>query len=146
LWFAEFAAVKIGRITTAGTITEFSTPYTGINGSGALRPAGITVGPDGALWFPESSNVIGKIGRMTTAGALTEFAISAPAHGITTGPDGALWFTQTNSNTIVRMTTLGQTTELALPTSPAGPGEITLGPDGALWFTEVYANRVGTIR
>lgn len=62
-------------------------------------------GPDGAIWFVESS--ANKVGRITMAGHFTEFPIpsavlfqtsagqimtSGPV-GITTGPDGALWFT-----------------------------------------------------
>jgi hypothetical protein len=45
LWFTEQGTNKIGRITTAGMITEFST-LTANSG-----PFGITAGPDGALWF-----------------------------------------------------------------------------------------------
>jgi len=51
----------IGRITTAGAITEFPIG----DPRGPLR---ITAGPDGALWFTEGSPVIGTnhIGRITT--------------------------------------------------------------------------------
>jgi streptogramin lyase len=49
-------ASEIGRITTAGTITEFLIP------SWNASPAGIAVGPDGAVWFTESgANQIGRI-------------------------------------------------------------------------------------
>jgi streptogramin lyase len=89
LWFTEALGNKIGRITTAGTITEF--PIT--PGSG---PTGITAGPDGALWFTESA---GNIGRITTAGLFTEFGGGAGLPtAITAGPDGALWFTESNTN------------------------------------------------
>jgi hypothetical protein len=52
-------------------------------------PAGITTGPDGAMWFGEGS----KIGRITLSGKIKEF--QCPDTGgyisdITTGPDGAL--------------------------------------------------------
>lgn len=69
IWFTETGGNKIGRISLAGAITEFSAP-------GA--PGGITAGPDGALWFTEIGG--NKIGRMTTAGVITnEFAIRRPA-------------------------------------------------------------------
>jgi virginiamycin B lyase len=55
LWFTENSSGKIGRITTAGIITdEFP---------GASSPKGIVAGPDGALWFTEE---VGNIGRITT--------------------------------------------------------------------------------
>ena len=45
----------MGRITTAGVVTEFSAGITQSN----LH--GITLGPEGNLWFTEES----KIGRIT---------------------------------------------------------------------------------
>ena len=65
LWFTEFCVGKIGRITTAGVVTEF--PAAGF-------PQFITVGSDGNLWFPETD--VDKIGRMTTAGGFTDFPIA----------------------------------------------------------------------
>jgi len=118
LWFTQQGAVgangccepthpapgKIGRITTRGKITEFTTPTPFSN------PAGITVGPDGNLWFAEYSYEVSgkpgvqhggnKIGRITTAGQITEVAIPTPyarADGITSGPDG-LYFTESPQN------------------------------------------------
>ena len=49
LWFTEYGPKdKIGRITTAGVITQYPVPT---SNSGL---DGITAGPDGALWFAES--------------------------------------------------------------------------------------------
>src|SRR5262249_59552519 len=79
---------SIGRITTAGVITEFPLPDT-------TRLFGITAGPDGNLWFTEFDN--NKIGRITPAGEITEFTIptsDSGAHTITVGPDDNLWFTE----------------------------------------------------
>jgi streptogramin lyase len=45
----------IGRITPAGTISEFALP------TANAQPFGITLGPDGNLWFTEDN---GKIGRL----------------------------------------------------------------------------------
>src|SRR4029077_3365753 len=46
MWFTEFGADKIGRITPTGAVTEF--PLT----SGAM-PFDIAAGHDGAMWFSE---------------------------------------------------------------------------------------------
>ncbi len=139
LWFTDGGANAIGRITTAGAITEFPISVS----SGA---AFITTGPDGALWFTESGCqtcspvVAGVIGRITTAGDITEFPVAAgvtPSR-ITLGPDGALWFTINAvsgvQSTVGRITTAGTVTQL--PIAIPGDGEITVGPDGALWFAE----------
>jgi streptogramin lyase len=134
LWFTEPA--KIGRITTDGAITEFPIP-----GSGS----GIAAGPDGSLWFADSSN---GIGRITLAGAITELPIPTGSipDDIATGPDGALWFTEAAGNKIGRITTGGTVTEFSVPTPSSSPfSSIAAGPDGALWFTEATANKVGRI-
>jgi streptogramin lyase len=67
LWFAEQLGSKIGRITTAGVITEHPVPT-------AAEPLGITAGADGALWFT-LFDIPGVIGRMSTVGASTEYTV-----------------------------------------------------------------------
>ena len=121
------AVSKIGRITTAGVITEFPVPTAGSS------PRGITAGPDGNLWFTEWLS--GKIGRITPAGVISEFTTptASNTHGITTGPDGNLWFTETTGDNIGRITTAGAITEFPVNGHPSG---ITAGPDGNLWFAE----------
>jgi len=168
LWFTGVPG-EVGRITTAGVVTEFAVPAipppAGSAPGTASTPAtmqSITTGPDGALWF---TGVPGEVGRITTAGVVTEFAVpaipppagSAPGtagtqatlQSITTGPDGALWFTGVPGE-VGRITTSGVVTEFAVPAIPppagSSPGTastpatlqaITTGPDGALWFTGV---------
>jgi streptogramin lyase len=139
LWFTEKNGDQIGRITTAGSVTEY--PLTA--GSG---PFGITAGPDGALWFTEQGT--DKIGRITTAGAVTEYAVPTVGPGlemITAGRDGALWFAEGGSHKIGRITTAGAVTEYLIPSGNVGPVEITAGPDGALWFTEYTGPNIGRI-
>jgi len=129
LWFVEANTGTIGRITTAGLITRFSTAALRINSA----PTSIASGPDGALWFTETQNG-NKIGRITTAGQINEYAIptalSEPS-GITAGPDGAVWFTEEFGNKLGRITTAGQISEYAINIGPTG---IAAGPDGALWL------------
>ncbi len=55
--------IDIGRITTKGKITEFPLP-TRCESPLGCEPFGITAGPDGNLWFTESSG--NKIWRITT--------------------------------------------------------------------------------
>ena len=47
LWFSERGLHKIGRMTPAGFVTEFSLP------SADWRPWSVTTGPDGNIWFVE---------------------------------------------------------------------------------------------
>lgn len=130
---------SIGRITPTGTISTFATP------TAQAKPSGITVGPDGALWFAESGYLCGVstiggngVGRITTSGTITEytagFSTSAGPSSITVGPDGRLWLTELYNTAIAAVTTSGTVTEYPLPSGQFG-ADITSGPDGNLWFT-----------
>jgi len=135
LWFTENGANKIGRITPAGTIREFSIPTV------SSGPEGITSGPDGNLWFTAISGSGDKIGRITPAGTIREFSIptvSSGLGGITSGPDGNLWFTEYGASKIGRITPAGTTTEFSLSAASSGLPGITSGHDGNLWFTEQH--------
>lgn len=147
-WFRDPVACQsesygnIGRITADGAITEYPVPTAGSDLS-----YGITAGPDGALWFTESS--ANKIGRITTNGVITEYPVpttdSTPG-AITAGLDGALWFTEPFVKKLGRITISGEITEYSVRTSGNLAG-ITTGPDGALWFLESSEsqNRIGRI-
>jgi streptogramin lyase len=139
LWFTEFGSNQVGRITTAGVVTEFPA---------GSNPFYIAAGPDGNLWFTEF-NGAGKIGRITTAGVLAEFPIpglSSSPIGIAAGPDGNLWFAEDGtSNNIGRITPAGVITEFPIPTANAGAWGLTKGSDNNLWFCENLKSRVGQI-
>lgn len=137
-------------INAAPVLTEFSLPDSNSN------PSGITLGPDGALWFTElgpydsGTQKYGpaKIGRILPNGTVTEFTIPTPnayPRAIALGPDGNLWFTESDGNKIGRITPSGAITEFPIPTAGSGPGGITAGPDGNLWFTEKTGNKIGRI-
>ena len=138
LWFAEGAG-RIGRITTAGSITEFTVPSGG-------DPRSITAGPDNALWFTELNG--NRIGRITASGTIREYTVPTTASQpleIAPGADGALWFTELAGDKVGRITTGGTVSEFAIPTEGSGPRGIAAGPDGHLWFLEQAANKVARI-
>jgi virginiamycin B lyase len=120
-------AAGVNQPARAQSITEFPIP------TANSLPSGITIGPDGNLWFTETS--ANKIGRITTAGMITEFTIptaNSQPNGITTGPDGNLWFAETGTGPglggIGRMTTEGVFTEFRLGLTQSQPYGITSGP------------------
>ncbi len=131
----------------AQSITEFPIPKAG------LLPAGITAGPDGALWFAAGVGSPASIGRIATDGTITTFPLTSTganpvsfgnANSLVTGPDGALWFT-TSEHLLGRITTSGTVTAFTAPGAEASTLGITAGPDGALWFTEGIGGAVGRI-
>jgi streptogramin lyase len=138
LWYTDPALDVIGRVTTAGTITQFP-----VAAGSAVQQ--ITAGPDGKMWFTEQ--VAGNIGRMATDGTgYVEFgsgAFGAP-QGITSGPDGNLWFTEFGgAGRIGKMTPSGVATFFG--GSALHPREITAGPDGNLWYTEFTGGKIARI-
>lgn len=144
VWFTEFKAGKIGRITPSGAVTEFplSKPEAG--------PTAIVAGPEGDIWFTEhgSGKKEGRgetIARITPGGVITEYTTRLKESGpedITLGPDGNLWFTESQHSRIGRITPSGELAEFP-PIHPTGG--IAAGPDGNLWFTEPSNNIVGVI-
>jgi virginiamycin B lyase len=139
LWFTENAANRIGRITTAGAITELPVP------TAAAAPTSIAAGPDGNLWITESG--ASRIARLTPAGVFTEFLLPATTRsfGIAAGPDGALWFTEFDTSRIGRITTSGGLSEFLIPTAETGPLGVAAGPDGNVWFTEFRVAAIGRV-
>jgi virginiamycin B lyase len=150
--------VLMGCSGSPSTVTPAATPFPALRGAieefAIPTPGsdsyGITIGPEGNLWFTESKPF--KIGRITPQGAITEFPIAtSPAANafvtdIAAGPDGNLWFTAVNgASEIGRVTPQGVFAEFPLPSPDGDPIGIVTGPDKALWFTEASANKIGRI-
>ena len=100
---------EIGRATPTGLITRFPTPTVdACTVFGRAPVCGITVGPDGNLWFTETRTK--RIGRITLSGQITEFLADGPGgeffYEITAGPDGNLWVAD-SQNDIIRITPAG---------------------------------------
>jgi virginiamycin B lyase len=141
MWFTEPFGNKIGRITTAGVLTnEYSVP------TASSLPFGIAAGSDGALWFTEASS--SKIGRITTSGSVTEIPTTTAAAqpgSIISGPDQNLWLTEGSANKIARVSTGGTVAEFPITSANSEPAGITTGPDGNIWFTEDMGGKLGSM-
>ena len=150
---ASGGTLVVGTVTAQGGVQNFSstgsigTGYsvatnlnaTGGHGQGlqvnifnttsAFNPAGITLGPDGNVWFtPEDqSNVI----EVTSSGQFTAYPVpnQGSAQFITAGPDGNIWYTDDLNNAIAQLVpSTGVTTEFPTPTASSGPWGIGTGP------------------
>jgi streptogramin lyase len=127
VWFTESAPKRIGKISESGAITEYALPA-------ASSPRGITLGPDGNMWFGGYQNYIGRI---TPAGAVTEFPVSKTTEpvSVASGSDGNVWFTDYVDHKVGKITTTGIVSEYALPAG-SEPVRIAPGPEGDMWVTE----------
>ena len=113
-------------------IDEFGTP------TANSGPVGITTGPDGNLWYTESS--ADNIGQLTPSKVPVfnyEFPVTEGPGRIVPGSDGNLWFVALDAfggGNLGKITPTGGVTEfldsLGYPYSGPAPG-----PDGNLWVT-----------
>jgi len=154
LWFLAGHEVNVnvgeeevlGSITPSGTTTLYPLP-----GSPGMSFAGITIGPDGNVWFTEPGAE--KIGELVVAtGQIETFTVplppvprgSAPRNtqvtSVVAGPDGNLWFDveQVAGEEVMPDGYVGRITPagaVSLFTVPGGgqPGYIQVGADGNLW-------------
>jgi streptogramin lyase len=139
MWFDEENGGIIGRITPAGTISEFAVPDP--------SPQGPIAGPDGNIWFPELT--LNMIAVVTPAGTLIhQFPIPTIANNyyLTLAPDGNIWFADYDrayiSQIITQGPAMGTITQFPIP---FGADSITTGPDGNLWFTATNQNLIGSM-
>lgn len=180
LWFTQTAfdgvngATSIGQI---GRITPGANPAQSIQmfriPTANSMPVMITSGPDGNLWFTETTDIgvdnnaahlIGQIGRVTPQGQIHEFRIpnsdfhtqggggflygvqSGPL-SITSGPDGNLWFTNfdvAHQRQIGRITPDGKSILFPFAQS-SGSYAVVSSSDSNLWFTGFNSSQTGQI-
>jgi streptogramin lyase len=159
LWYTENTPVSQGGLgpfiegavgslnPTTGAVKTF--PLTGSTINNDDTAGGITLGPDGNLWFTATLAGAGSnIGVINpTTGAITYFPLPSTgggANAITAGSDGNLWFTLSSTGKIGSINpTTHAINEYPLNNAGTGPGSIVNGPDGNLWFTESL-NAIGT--
>jgi len=141
IWFTEFWTGKVGRMTTAGVITEFSLP--------TPNPRGIVTGPDHNLWIAEGGLQHESIARMTIKGEITEFPLGSDVnhqlqpYNIVAGPDGNMWFTEVGQ--IGRITPAGVITQFPIGSGHDNVFGVAGGVDGNVWFVDSTANAVGRL-
>lgn len=143
---AQIGAAVQGHAQTATTtfepvnVREYAIPTAG------GYPNAIVAGADGAMWFTEQAN---RIGRIAMNGTITSYATSGQPRSIVAGPDGALWFSEGGSSTAQygKVTTAGVVTEYALNPRPAStcPSSLIFGPDNATVYISDYCGDTGTI-
>jgi virginiamycin B lyase len=138
LWFTEQGAGKVGRITTAGQITEYPIP----NNASGLADSGPTdiVPSGGGLWF--LTDIGESTYRMATNGTFTlvysnEFY---PAANLSPSDTGGVWLMQSfgdgdtqDGQALVRVDPDGTATDYPA-THTNHLYSIAEAPDGSVWF------------
>jgi streptogramin lyase len=146
IWFTKFNADRIGRITPAGILTEFSLPP-------ESGPRQIVAGPDDNMWFDQdgANHQYGAIARITPSGKVTVFSLNESyvvhsARAMVGGPDGNVCFGDASENIdLDRITPTGEITKFPFLSGFNSAEGLAVGPDGNLWFTNSEAGTVGRI-
>lgn len=138
LWVADFAGQQIVQVTTAGVGTEYAV------GGGPQGVGG--GGPGGQVGYGNPGDNPQTVGRIKPGGNPQETETpNRDPFGVVFGTDNAFWFAQFASNTLGRLTTTGQYTELGGFPANSGPRQITAGRNSTLWVTLDNANRVARV-
>lgn len=131
MWFTEFRADMIGRISPSGVISQFKVPTPGAG------PYQLTAGPQGSMWFTEYNTT--KVGRVSRSGQVTEYPLPKPTYGgtgIIGSAPGAVMVADP-AGFIDKISAAGAITRTRVPTSLGLPFAITQLPSGTLWLSEL---------
>jgi streptogramin lyase len=134
LWYTLPARGLVVRATALGALTPFD-----VGG----RPAGLTTGPDGNVWFTDDH----AVGRLTPAGVVDRFAhdLVDGAEDLVVAGDGNLWFASTGSSRFGRITPTG-TIRFFWHPSAASAEDLTVGSTGEVWYLAPDRDVLGLLR
>ncbi len=149
-------AVTRGELTptTQGAVASYSLP------SPYRSPNGISVAPDGSIWFGEQA--VPGIGHLyPNNGTLVEYAFPGSYSGISNGVrncadktniwgialwNGSVWATDTANNRLLGLNPAEQSFKvISLAANDSFPYTLTPGPNDELWFTQVLSGQIGTV-
>jgi virginiamycin B lyase len=95
IWYTA-QGTTVGRMTPAGVAKNFT--------SKGVDPFGITLGPDGAVWFGEfQGNAIGRVGYDGVTSHVTGLTPASGPRYAAGGPGNTLWFTEDTGNRVGRV-------------------------------------------
>jgi virginiamycin B lyase len=139
LWFAENHAggVGLGRITTAGAITEFP--------AGGSVGHSIAPGPDGDVWFVDEF----KVKRMSPSGAIAVVA-DVFAAAIARGPGATMWVVERDFPRGANLTQVKPSGELVRYPVARFPargdhGDLAAGPGSTVWWAAPALSRLARL-
>jgi streptogramin lyase len=139
LYFTEPNANRIGRVSTAGEISELDLPNPG------SRPRTIVAAPDGGLWFTEEGgDRVGRLSPVTSFLRERQLTPGARPTGIAARADGTIWIAEPGVDGLAIVTAAGIST-FRIPFDSPGLNAIVPGPEGNVWFTEENGPWLGRI-
>jgi plastocyanin len=135
MWYSSNHG-RVGRVTTSGTVTEFTGPDDSL--------AAIAAGPNGKLYATDGHGIF----EITTSGVITVYPSSISYQDIIQGPDKQMWISG-DSQTYLRE--FNPTTHVLSQLALDPLAGLTLGSDGDVWIADrdqsilLYEERVTII-
>ena len=139
VYFIEIKTNKIGKMTEAGSFTEYTIPTANSNPS-----AGIAINVNGTVFFNEFRG--NKVGKMTPTGTFTEYTVPTAACGvgsIAINSNGTIFFCEHDGNKIGKMTESGSFKEYSLPSGNCDPMGLAINSNGTIFFAQEWTNKIG---
>ncbi|MDO9410277.1 hypothetical protein [Patulibacter sp.] len=143
LWFSEQKGYKVGRITTAGQITEWTIPRKDADDTD-FGPEELTVAADGRVWVLSDAHASAFVIDPAVPGTpVGRYAVNGDELGgrrgndIAAAPDGTVWITDSVGDGVLRIAPDGRGAD----TRGGAPecdfdGVIAPGPDGKMWCAD----------
>lgn len=155
LWYLQRTSSSnkidaIGRMTTAGTTTDYSLNFPTGNYISEVKPTLLT-GSDGNVWFYGTVDATMRLGKLDVAsGNITYYSpgCSDLLANIGNGPDGKIYFACKAGNTsYLKYFDLTTATSGLLKTfdTYSSIGNLIAGPDGKLYFSNGYYKYIRNI-
>ena len=154
--FSSSSTATCGEMLGPAKVSHFDLPSVRFDGVTKFRlpgdyfPNGVTVDPDGSVWFGEQN--VPALGHLYSNGTMIEYAWPinyAPSTTSIWGVavwHGRIWASDALGAQIVSLDPdTSMMTAVKLSNAGAFPYTITIGPDDALWFTELYGEALGRI-
>src|SRR4029077_14882978 len=112
VWSADVVRTGLGRLFSGGTSATATIyplmPSLPAGQTNIGDVGGISMGPDGAIWFSlQCGGSCADLGRVTTDGNVTLIPLAGEFNagtGMTSGPDGNLWYSGSPNPWVVRVT------------------------------------------
>ena len=138
LWFTTYGNNQLGKITTAGAISEFTLPGSSDPNATGIQPNDLSQSADGAIWYVDAYEPdIGKI-DLTNALLATSASVSVAAGVSTTSTFGS--FVDFSGNS----TASDYTATVTLSDGTVLPGDISANSNGGFDVTATNDWTIGS--
>jgi virginiamycin B lyase len=135
-WYIDPTEVLISRILPSGEIKSFPL------GTPIARLGRLSVAPDGAVWFAESTTY--GFTRLKD-GVLTRNvpkSVRGGPYGIAVDAKGTVWGTLQSGNQLVKISPGQEIAEYEIPTPGSSPSDVAADGAGNIWVVEFRGNKI----